>query len=51
MWVCIGWGLGDRWEEAGVWGDRIQYVTVAAGAVVFVWLVVKVRRNRAAEAA
>lgn len=46
IWVAVGWGLGDQWEKAGVWGDRLQYVTVAAGAVVLVWLVVRTRRNR-----
>lgn len=51
IWVGIGWGLGDRWEEAGVWGDRLQYATVAAAVVVFAWLVVKARRNRATETA
>ena len=48
IWVAIGWGLGDQWEKAGVWGDRLQYATIAAGAVVLVWLVVRTRRNRAA---
>ena len=51
IWVAVGWGLGDRWEEAGVWGDRLQYATVAVAAVVFVWLVVKTRRNRAGDSA
>ena len=46
IWVAIGWGLGDQWEKAGVWGDRLQYATIAAGAVVLVWLVVRTRRNR-----
>jgi len=49
IWVAVGWGLGDRWEDAGVWGDRVQYATIAIGAVVFVWLVVRTRRNRAVE--
>lgn len=48
IWVAIGWGLGDQWEKAGVWGDRLQYATIAAGAVVLVWLVVRTRRNRIA---
>lgn len=47
IWVAIGWGLGDQWKKAGVWGDRLQYVTIVAGAVVLVWLVVRARRNRA----
>ncbi len=48
IWVAVGWGLGDQWEKAGVWGDRLQYATIVAGAVVLVWLVVRTRRNRAA---
>ena len=48
IWVAIGWGLGDQWEKAGVWGDRLQYLTVAAGVVVLAWLVVRARRNRIA---
>lgn len=51
IWVCIGWALGDQWEKAGVWGDRLQYATVAIGAVVLVWLILRVRRNRAQSAA
>lgn len=47
IWVAIGWGLGDQWEKAGVWGDRLQYATIAVGAIVLLWLVVRARRNRA----
>lgn len=46
IWVAVGWGLGDQWEKAGVWGDYLQYVVVALVAVGLVVLIVRARRAR-----
>lgn len=45
-WVCIGWAMGDRWREAEKWGSAFQAVALGAIAVVFVVVVLRVRRKR-----
>jgi membrane protein DedA with SNARE-associated domain len=45
IWIAVGWGLGDQWEKAGVWGDYIQYGAVIAIVVVLVVLIVRARRR------
>jgi membrane protein DedA with SNARE-associated domain len=47
VWVCIGWGLGDRWQEAEEWGSWIQYAALMMIAVATVVLVMRSRRSRA----
>lgn len=49
VWVAVGWGLGDQWENAGKWGDYLQYAVVAGVAVGLVYLIAKARRQRATE--
>ena len=51
VWVAIGWGLGDKWEEAGTWGDYLQYGVIAAILVGLAIIVVRARRRRTAESA
>ena len=46
VWVAVGWGLGDQWENAGKWGDYLQYAVVVAVAVGLVVIIVRARRNR-----
>lgn len=45
VWVAVGWGLGDQWENAGKWGDYLQYAVVAAVAVGLVVIIVRARRR------
>ena len=45
IWIAVGWGLGDQWEKAGVWGDYIQYGAVIAIAAGLVVLIVRARRR------
>lgn len=47
VWVTVGWGLGDRWENAGKWGDYLQYAVVAVVGVGLVVFVVRARRRHA----
>lgn len=47
VWVTVGWGLGDRWENAGKWGDYLQYAVVAVIGVGLVVFVVRARRRHA----
>lgn len=46
VWVSIGWGLGDRWEEAEEWGSWFQYAVLATILVATAVLVVRSRRSR-----
>ena len=48
VWVAVGWGLGDRWEKAGVWGDYLQYAVVVAAVIGLAVIVLRARRRRAA---
>ena len=48
VWICIGWSLGDRWQDAEKWGSWFQYAVAAAIVVGVGVLVVRSRRNRAA---
>ncbi|MFM7093238.1 MAG: DedA family protein [Actinomycetota bacterium] len=52
VWVAIGWGLGDKWEKAGKWGDYLQYgvIAIVIGGLVVIVLRAR-RRNRTAKAA
>lgn len=45
VWIAVGWGLGDQWEKAGVWGDYIQYGAVALILVALIVVVVRARRR------
>jgi membrane protein DedA with SNARE-associated domain len=47
VWVAVGWALGDQWENAGKWGDYLQYAVVAAVAVGLVVVIVRARRRHA----
>lgn len=47
VWICIGWGLGDRWQDAEKWGSWFQYAVAAAIVLGTVVLVVRSRRGRA----
>lgn len=48
VWIVVGRQLGDQWQKAEQWGERIEMVLVAAMVVGFVYLVVRARRRRAA---
>lgn len=47
-WICIGWGLGDRWRDAEAWGNWFQYLVAAVIVVGVIVVAVRSRRNRAA---
>ena len=46
LWICIGWALGERWQEAEEWGSWLQYAVLAVIAVGATALVVRSRRTR-----
>jgi membrane protein DedA with SNARE-associated domain len=46
IWVAVGWGLGDRWEQAGMWGDYLQYGVVTAILAGLIIFVIHARRRR-----
>lgn len=48
VWICIGWGLGDRWQDAEKWGSWFQYVVAAVIVIGVVVLVARSRRHREA---
>lgn len=45
IWIAVGWGLGDRWEKAGRWGDYIQYGAVVLIVVGLTVVIVRARRR------
>jgi membrane protein DedA with SNARE-associated domain len=48
IWIVVGRQLGDQWQKAERWGDRIEMALIAAMVVGLVYLVVRARRRRRA---
>lgn len=47
VWISIGWGLGDRWQDAEKWGNWFQYAVAAVIVVGVAVVVIRSRRKRA----